>query len=450
MRPACDWLLPPATTATTATMSYDGAGDGGLPAPVTGMPRRPPASRKSSTNSVARILSLSRPSSPSPAASSAAHPPAPATPARGLAWMKDYFGSAADPAPIPGTPSASAPGTRAPSLHGSQSNMCQPLIPGNASVQSTATLGAPAPRDHTSGAPAGAAEIGPAASSAGARFPALSSQQLGSAFDEEDEEDEHAAKNRLAVLASRPTSKAGDGSGTFTVPHLLRRRSSATAQPPSDATDSFPAFPPSAHPRRRTSFFRRAVPKLGRVFLPTEPDESTMGQQAMAMKSLRGTGEAEVPPPGQAAPVAGRPVMLPSRTAEVLFVMVCSCGQGLFSHLLGNVVVMTIVLTDRLGMTNSQMPWLNGAFCLSNGLSVTISGSLADIYGARVMIVGSLAWLSVANALGAILMLPNVAGHNAVAFCIVRALQGLAIGGLTSSSVRYVNSAPPSPSMVPG
>lgn len=303
-------------------------------------------------------------------------------------------------------------------------------------------------------------------SRAASRIPYLrhiSSNNPNSVFDEREDASESGDKRSDEVSGNRHLgiTKNEDPSSltaaTFSLPHLSQRRSSVTAgrtRPDLSSgtgASSVAGVEPlegRAYRRHGTSLLRSTGEKLQRVFLPSEPDDAALEQQAMEMKTLPPSGpDAGAETESQAAgkPLSGRPALLPNRMAEILFVMVCSCGQGLFSHLLGNVVVMTVVLTERLHMRTSQMPWQNGAFLLANGLSVTISGSLADIYGARVMIVGSLAWLTIANTLGAILMIPSVAGSNAIAFCFVRALQGLGIGGMTSSSVRYVSNSLPCP-----
>lgn len=78
---------------------------------------------------------------------------------------------------------------------------------------------------------------------------------------------------------------------------------------------------------------------------------------------------------------------------------------------------------------------LTGSYLLANGLSVTISGALADIYGPRPVITSSLAFLTLVNIVGAALGMHT---HGTIAFLFIRAFQGLATGGLTSSSISYL------------
>ena len=90
------------------------------------------------------------------------------------------------------------------------------------------------------------------------------------------------------------------------------------------------------------------------------------------------------------------------------------------------------MLIDRWSLTNSAAPWLNGSYLLANGLSVTISGALADIFGARSLIIVSLGWLCAWCIIGALTL------QSSIAFLVVRAMQGLAVGALTSSSISYL------------
>ncbi|KAI5291398.1 hypothetical protein KEM54_005013 [Ascosphaera aggregata] len=138
-------------------------------------------------------------------------------------------------------------------------------------------------------------------------------------------------------------------------------------------------------------------------------------------------------PKSAGATIQSRPPMLTSRRAEISFILVCSAGQYFFSHLLGNCAVLQDVVTDMFDMPPSQRVWPNGAFNLANGLGVPISGALADIYGARILIIASLGWLTAACILGA-----AVGTRSSVAFMVIRALQGLGVSGMTSSSISYL------------
>jgi hypothetical protein len=124
-----------------------------------------------------------------------------------------------------------------------------------------------------------------------------------------------------------------------------------------------------------------------------------------------------------------RPAEIASFLAEILFVIICSTGQMLFGYLLGGVTTLQLVLIDRLGIAASQAPWLQGAFLLANGLSVIVSGPLADVIAPKRLMCGAFAFQTIANLVG-IFSLDN----KYIFFC-VRGAQGLSVGVLVSSSI---------------
>lgn len=127
----------------------------------------------------------------------------------------------------------------------------------------------------------------------------------------------------------------------------------------------------------------------------------------------------------------GVPPEIRSFTAEIILVMVCSAGLMLFSFLLGDMLAPQEQLKAALGITNTQLPWVVGAFNCSNGLSVVISGSLSDLAPPKSLMVGAFAWLSVWNIVGAFSLHPS----RYILFFVMRAMQGLAIGVLVSGSM---------------
>lgn len=127
----------------------------------------------------------------------------------------------------------------------------------------------------------------------------------------------------------------------------------------------------------------------------------------------------------------GVPPELGSLWKEFTFVLVCSFGQLLFAFLLGNVTVTQTRFVEALGIDKSQSPWLVGSYLLANGLSVTISGSLADLTSPKNLMVGAFVWLTVWDVAGAFSLSPN----TKVLFFVVRAMQGLAVGVLVSASM---------------
>ncbi|KAJ6102465.1 hypothetical protein N7486_004892 [Penicillium sp. IBT 16267x] len=127
----------------------------------------------------------------------------------------------------------------------------------------------------------------------------------------------------------------------------------------------------------------------------------------------------------------GVPPEIRSFTAEIILVMVCSAGLMLFSFFLGDMLAPQEQLKTALGITNTQLPWIVGAFNTANGLSVVISGPLSDLAPPRRLMVGAFAWLTAWNIIGAFSLQPS----RHILFFVVRAMQGLAIGVLVSGSM---------------
>ncbi|KAK5169627.1 uncharacterized protein LTR77_005604 [Saxophila tyrrhenica] len=127
----------------------------------------------------------------------------------------------------------------------------------------------------------------------------------------------------------------------------------------------------------------------------------------------------------------GIPPELGNFASEVIFVLVCSAGQLLFGWFLGDVNVNQQQLRNALGIENTQLPWLVGAFNIANGLSVMLSGSLTDLVPPKFLIVGAFIFLTIWNTVGAFSLTPQ----RAILFFVVRAMQGLAVGTLVSGSM---------------
>ncbi|ODM16036.1 hypothetical protein SI65_08470 [Aspergillus cristatus] len=137
------------------------------------------------------------------------------------------------------------------------------------------------------------------------------------------------------------------------------------------------------------------------------------------------------PPPSPPRQSQGVPPELRSLTAEVILILVYSAGLIFFSLLLGDVTVPQGQLKEALGISNSELPWLVGAFNVANGLSVIVSGSLMDLTPPKILMVGAFAWLTIWNVIGVFSIRPK----TMVLFFIVRAMQGLAVGVLVSGSM---------------
>ncbi|KAJ6127633.1 hypothetical protein N7523_003245 [Penicillium sp. IBT 18751x] len=127
----------------------------------------------------------------------------------------------------------------------------------------------------------------------------------------------------------------------------------------------------------------------------------------------------------------GVPPEIGSFTSEVLFVLVCSVGLLMFAFLAGDITVNQEELKRALNLTNSELPWLLGAYTVPLSLSVVISGSLSDLTPPRMLMVGAFAWMTIWNIIGVFSVKPNMA----ILFYIVRAMQGLSVGVLVSGSM---------------
>lgn len=132
------------------------------------------------------------------------------------------------------------------------------------------------------------------------------------------------------------------------------------------------------------------------------------------------------------APISqGIPPELSNLAAEIVFVLVCTASQVVFALTVGQIFVTQTALREALGISPSQTPWLVGSSMLAAGLSVIISGSFADLAPPKPLLVGAFLWEAIWNAVTAVAIRPNVK----ILFFVARALQGLALGVLVSSSM---------------
>ncbi|KAL6907141.1 major facilitator superfamily domain-containing protein [Trichoderma evansii] len=127
----------------------------------------------------------------------------------------------------------------------------------------------------------------------------------------------------------------------------------------------------------------------------------------------------------------GVPPELRNLLAEIIFVLVCTAGQVIFSLTLGQVVVNQFVFRDALGIAPAQTPWLVGSSALASGLSVIVFGPLADLAPPKPLMVGAFVWEAVWNAVAATAISPKLR----ILFFVARAMQGLAVGVLVSTSM---------------
>ncbi|KAL4756040.1 putative transporter [Aspergillus foveolatus] len=145
--------------------------------------------------------------------------------------------------------------------------------------------------------------------------------------------------------------------------------------------------------------------------------------------------EAPVPHEGDIEGQHRRPQGVPSEfcgiTGEFIFILLCSMGLFLFGLFLGNVVINQAVFPHKLGVSESKTPWLIGSFLLANGIAVIVSGSLADLSNPKILMIIGFVWLVIWDIVGAFSIRPSLP----VLFFVVRAMQGLAIGVLQSTSM---------------
>lgn len=220
----------------------------------------------------------------------------------------------------------------------------------------------------------------------------------------------------------------------------------------------------SSHPETPCELSSDAV--LGRSHLGSG-DFSVIEQQSLAAESLNQAREtsdieeplpvlvlelsslrnreaentvADHPPPAglseeQGSPTnplsQGIPPELANFLAEIIFVLVCTAGQVLFSLTLGQVSVTQFVFQDALGMVPAQTPWLIGSSALASGLSVIIFGPLSDLAAPKPFMVGAFLWEAIWNVVTAVAISPKLK----VLFFVARAMQGLAVGVLVSTSL---------------
>lgn len=130
-----------------------------------------------------------------------------------------------------------------------------------------------------------------------------------------------------------------------------------------------------------------------------------------------------------------RPQGIPSElrgfTSELIFIFLCSMGLFLFGLFLGNVIINQAIFPHELGVSESITPWLIGSFLLANGIAVIVSGPLADLWSPRLLMILGFVWLVIWNVVGVFSIRPELP----VLFFVVRAMQGLAIGVLQSTSM---------------
>ncbi|KAJ5728153.1 hypothetical protein N7493_004483 [Penicillium malachiteum] len=240
-----------------------------------------------------------------------------------------------------------------------------------------------------------------------------------------------AANSRVNSTSSLSTSTDTDST---------RRNSVETCRQSQDADLHTVPTRTTTRPRGN-SHMGEALEHLSRTMsgMPEQPTETSLDlnnvQSRRSEKSVRHSikhmpdleEEGGIP----AAKYQGVPPEFNSLTSEMIFVGVCSAGLMFFAFLLGDITVNQEKLRQRLNISNSELPWLLGAYNLPLSLSVIISGSLSDLTPPKMIMVGAFAWLTIWNIVGVWSISPS----RVILFYIVRAMQGLSIGVLVSASM---------------
>lgn len=149
---------------------------------------------------------------------------------------------------------------------------------------------------------------------------------------------------------------------------------------------------------------------------------------ALDIENADGTAETA----NSTAPLSsGKPAEFSTLAAECFFVCMCSMGQLLFAIYLASTFVNQLTIAEALDAPESFTPWLIGSFLVANGVSVVISGSLADHISPKWLVVGAFVWSAAWNIVGVWSLDPS----RQVLYLVVRAMLGLAVGTLCSAAM---------------
>jgi MFS family permease len=90
------------------------------------------------------------------------------------------------------------------------------------------------------------------------------------------------------------------------------------------------------------------------------------------------------------ASYGARPAAFPSTLREALFVVSCTLAVGMSSIFGGSILTITASIGHDLSLTDAQLTWLWAANNLASGAFLLLFGRVADLFGRRWMLVGSL------------------------------------------------------------
>ncbi|KAK4505070.1 hypothetical protein PRZ48_003033 [Zasmidium cellare] len=92
---------------------------------------------------------------------------------------------------------------------------------------------------------------------------------------------------------------------------------------------------------------------------------------------------------------SARPACFKTTLQEVLFVLTATMAIAMTSFLAGSVTVASSFIGRSLDMTTAQITWISSASSLSAGAFLLFFGRVADLFGRKMMFVGSLFLFSV-------------------------------------------------------
>lgn len=129
---------------------------------------------------------------------------------------------------------------------------------------------------------------------------------------------------------------------------------------------------------------------------PSEVLELRQGKSRNVDKpSIHRPSSLGLPEEGDSPPIPvsqGVPPELKNLLAEIVFVLTCSAGQLIASLTVGNILVTQDYFREALDVSPTQVPWFTESALSACGLSVIVSGSLADLAPPKPLMVGDLLW----------------------------------------------------------
>ncbi|KAF2207791.1 hypothetical protein CERZMDRAFT_50395 [Cercospora zeae-maydis SCOH1-5] len=100
-------------------------------------------------------------------------------------------------------------------------------------------------------------------------------------------------------------------------------------------------------------------------------------------------------PAHDASKKVGRPACFNNTLQEVLFVLAATMAVGMSSFASGTVTVISSFVGRDLNMSTAEITWISSASSLSSGAFLLFFGKIADLFGRKLLFVGSLFLFSV-------------------------------------------------------